>query len=99
MGGVSKLFRIQYQPMGFSWMVFADRQNFDRRPYDFHYAHREFLGTSVPGLRRSTEEGAGNGMFQGRIWVDDQDYNIVRLTDLCAASKERRSSSTWIAGD
>jgi len=30
MGGVTKLFRIQYQPMGFSWMIFADRQNFDR---------------------------------------------------------------------
>ena len=25
MGGVTNLFRIQYQPMGFSWMVFADR--------------------------------------------------------------------------
>src|SRR5882724_11526902 len=44
MGGVTKLFRIQYQPMGFSWMVFADRQNFDSSHYDFHYVHREFLG-------------------------------------------------------
>src|SRR5215467_7224979 len=24
MGGVTKLFRMQYQPMGFSWMIFAD---------------------------------------------------------------------------
>ena len=51
MGGVTKLFRIQYQPMGFSWMVFADRQNFDRAHYDFSFVHREFLGeVRTPGI-------------------------------------------------
>src|SRR6202011_3992495 len=25
MGGFQKLFKVQYQPMGFSWMVYADR--------------------------------------------------------------------------
>ena len=80
MGGVTKLFKIQYQPMGFSWMIFADRQNFDRAHYDFDYVRREFLGevrTLVFDVR--PKKGAGNGMFQGRIWVEDQDYNIVRL--------------------
>ena len=80
MGGVTKLFRIQYQPMGFSWMVFADRQNFDRAHYDFSFVHREFLGevrTLVFDVR--PKKNAGQGLFQGRIWVEDQDYNIVRL--------------------
>jgi hypothetical protein len=80
MGGVTKLFRIQYQPMGFSWMVFADRQNFDRGHYEFSYVHREFLGEVrclVFDVR--PKKGAGQGLFQGRIWVEDQDYNIVRL--------------------
>jgi Peptidase family M48 len=80
MGGVTKLFRIQYQPMGFSWMVFADRQNFDRSHYEFSYVHREFLGEVrclVFDVR--PKKGAGQGLFQGRIWVEDQDYNIVRL--------------------
>ncbi len=80
MGGVTKLFRIQYQPMGFSWMVFADRQNFDRNHYDFSYVHREFQGEVrclVFDVR--PKKGAGQGLFQGRIWVEDQDYNIVRL--------------------
>jgi hypothetical protein len=80
MGGVTKLFRIQYQPMGFSWMVFADRQNFDRNHYEFSYVHREFLGEVrclVFDVR--PKKGAGQGLFQGRIWVEDQDYNIVRL--------------------
>jgi hypothetical protein len=44
MGGVNKLFKVQYQPMGFSWMVYADRTDFDREHYEFHYIRREFLG-------------------------------------------------------
>ena len=80
MGGVSKLFRIQYQPMGFSWMVFADRQNFDRNHYDFHYMHREFLGeVKCLVFEVTPKKNAGIGLFKGQIWVEDQDYNIVRL--------------------
>jgi hypothetical protein len=80
MGGVTKLFRIQYQPMGFSWMVFADRQNFDRNHYNFKYVHREFQGEIRCLVFDVTpKKGAGNGLFEGRIWVEDQDYNIVRL--------------------
>src|SRR5260370_26287746 len=44
MGGFNKLFKVQYQPLGFSWMVYADRTDFDRSHYDFHYVRREFLG-------------------------------------------------------
>ena len=80
MGGVTKLFRIQYQPMGFSWMVFADRQNFDRSHYDFRYVHREFLGeVKCLVFEVTPKKGAGTGLFEGQIWVEDQDYNIVRL--------------------
>jgi hypothetical protein len=80
MGGVTKLFRIQYQPMGFSWMIFADRQNFDRAHYDLHYVHREFLGeVRCLVFEVSPKKNAGTGLFQGQIWVEDQDYNIIRL--------------------
>jgi hypothetical protein len=80
MGGVTKLFRIQYQPMGFSWMVFADRQNFDRSHYNFEYVHREFLGeVRCLVFNVTPKKDAGKGLFEGRIWVEDQDYNIVRL--------------------
>jgi len=80
MGGMTRLFRIQYQPMGFSWMVFADRQNFDRAHYDLKYVRREFLGEVrcvVFDVKPKT--GAGKGMFEGRIWAEDRDFNIVRL--------------------
>jgi Zn-dependent protease with chaperone function len=80
MGGVTRLFRIQYQPMGFSWMIFADRQNFDRSHYDFTYMHREFLGeVRCLVFEVTPKKNAGTGLFKGQIWVEDQDYNIVRL--------------------
>ena len=81
LGGVSKLFRLQYQPMGFSWMLFADQQSFDRDHYDFKFVRREFLGEircmSFDVMPKGKQK--GQGMFEGRIWVEDQDYNIVRL--------------------
>jgi hypothetical protein len=80
MGGFTKLFKFEYQPMGFSWMVFADREDFDRQHYDFKYARREFIGDVRTIVFDVTpKKGAGKGRFQGRIWVEDQDYNIVRL--------------------
>jgi len=80
MGGVTKLFRFQYQPMGFSWMVFADRQNFDRSHYDFHYVQRQFLGeVRCLVFEVTPKKNAGTGLFHGQIWVEDQDYNVIRL--------------------
>lgn len=80
MGGVTHLFRIQYQPMGFSWMIFADRQNFDRSHYNFEFVRREFLGdVRCLVFDITPKPNAGKGMFEGRIWVEDRDFNIVRL--------------------
>jgi hypothetical protein len=31
LGGLTKRFKFQYQPLGFSWMIFADRNEFDRQ--------------------------------------------------------------------
>src|SRR6266480_73802 len=80
LGGVTKLFKFEYRPMGFAWMIFADRQDFNRNTYDFKYVHREFLGDVRCFVFDVTaKKNTGNGRFQGRIWVEDQDYNIVRL--------------------
>ena len=80
LGGVQKLYKVQYQPMGFSWMVYADRTDFDREHYDFHYARREFLGdVRCLVFDVTPKPKSGRGRFLGRIWVEDQGYNIVRL--------------------
>src|SRR3989440_3605306 len=44
LGGFTRLFKIEYKPMGFSWMIYADRDDFNRQTYDFKSVHREFLG-------------------------------------------------------
>src|ERR1700688_183567 len=80
LGGLQSKFKFQYQPLGFSWMVFVDRNDFDRQHYDFHYARREFLGdVRCLVFDLTPKKDAGRGRFIGRIWVEDQDFNVVRL--------------------
>jgi hypothetical protein len=80
LGGFNKLYKLEYKPMGFSWMIYADRDDFNRQTYDFKYVHREFLGdVRCIVFEVSAKKSTGNGRFRGRIWVEDQDYNIVRL--------------------
>jgi hypothetical protein len=80
LGGLTKKFKFQYQPLGFSWMIFVDRNSFDRQHYDFHYARREFLGdVRCLVFDLTPKKDAGRGRFLGRIWVEDQDFSIVRL--------------------
>jgi len=80
LGEFTKKFKFQYRPLGFSWMIFVDRDDFDRQHYDFHYARREFLGdVRCLVFDLTPKKDAGRGRFLGRIWVEDQDFNIVRL--------------------
>src|ERR1700737_1031681 len=80
LGGMTKLFKFQYKPIGFSWMIFADRDDFDRAHYDFKYVHREFQGdVRCLVFDITPKKDSGKGRFLGRIWVEDQDFNIVRL--------------------
>ncbi|PYV53631.1 MAG: hypothetical protein DMG91_16600 [Acidobacteria bacterium] len=80
LGGFTNLFKFEYKPMGFSWMIFADRDDFNRQTYEFHYVHREFLGdVRCMVFDVTPKKGTGNGRFLGRMWVEDQDYNVVRL--------------------
>jgi len=80
LGGFQKLYKVEYQPMGFSWMVYADRTDFDREHYQFRYARREFLGdVRCLVFDVTPKPKSGRGRFLGRIWVEDQGFNIVRL--------------------
>ena len=80
LGGLTKLFKFQYQPLGFSWMIYADRNEFDRQHYEFHYSQRQFLGdVRCLVFDVTPKKDAGHGRFMGRIWIEDQDFNIVRI--------------------
>lgn len=54
-------------------------EDFHKAYYDFTFVRREFLGeVRCVVIDVQPKEHSGDG-FLGRIWVDDQDYNIVRV--------------------
>jgi hypothetical protein len=73
-------FAMQYLPDGFLQMIFIDTNGFDKQHYKFDYVRREFLGEVRCLVFDVTPEAkAGKGRFLGRIWVEDQDFHIVRF--------------------
>src|SRR6184192_4316785 len=81
-GAIGKFFSFAMQllPDGFLQMIFIDTNGFDKQHYKFDYVRREFLGeVRCLVFDVTPQDKAGKGRFLGRIWVEDQDYNIVRL--------------------
>ncbi|MGC2561079.1 MAG: M48 family metalloprotease [Terriglobales bacterium] len=73
-----KLFSM-YLPLGFAQMAILD-QDFQRKYYDFTFVRREFLGeVRCIVMDVAPKKDAGAGHFIGRVWIEDQDYNIVRF--------------------
>jgi Peptidase family M48 len=66
---------------GFALAVFPDLDHFDRQNYDFEFVRWEILGDVRCGVVKvEPREDAKNRGFLGRIWIEDQDFNIVRFT-------------------
>jgi hypothetical protein len=73
------LYALHYFPVGFAQMVLVD-SDFQKQYYNFTFVRREFLGEVrclVIDLHPKEDQRAAR--FLGRIWVEDQDYNIVRF--------------------
>ena len=68
-----------YNPLGFTEMMFLDPSGFDSQHYVFSYVRREFLGSVRTWVYDVHPKVNGNGRFYGRIWVEDQEGNIVRF--------------------
>jgi hypothetical protein len=73
------LYGMKFLPLGFAQMVVLD-DDFQKKFYKFTFVRREFLG-SVRCLVVDLEpsDNTAKGRFVGRIWVEDQDYNVVRF--------------------
>jgi hypothetical protein len=89
-------FALQFLPDGFLQMIFIDTNGFDKQHYKFDYVRREFLGEvrclvfDVTPQDNNNNKG-GKGRFLGRIWVEDQDYNVVRFNGAYGGS----GHSSW----
>jgi hypothetical protein len=69
-----------FEPAGFLQMIYVDRGEFDKAHYRFKYSGREFLG-EVRCLVFDVSPGpkVRGARFVGRIWVEDQDFTVVRI--------------------
>lgn len=84
---------------GFAQMVMIDDAGFDRKNYEFEYQGREFLGSlRCIVVDVHPKPHTGDGRFVGRIWVEDQGYNIVRFNGTYTSRHADRHYShfdTW----
>jgi len=79
-GGLGSFFSTEFLPRGFLQMIYLDNNGFDRQHYKFSYVGREFLGEVRCLIFDVDPSSKGDkGRFVGRIWVEDQDYHIVRF--------------------
>lgn len=70
-----------FSAIGFAQAIFPDFDHFDRHNYIFKFVRWELLGDIHCGvLDVSPREESQNRGFVGRIWVEDQNFNIVRFT-------------------
>lgn len=72
-------YSLHYLPLGFAEMVVLDT-DFQKKYYDFTFVRREFLGEiRCLAIDVQPKPGQKVARFKGRIWVEDQEYNIVRF--------------------
>jgi len=73
------VYALHFLPMGFAQMIVID-SDFQKKYYNFTFVRREFLGEiRCLVIDVQPKEGQKIPRFMGRIWVEDQDYNIVRF--------------------
>ena len=72
------IYSLHFLPMGFAQMVVLDN-DFQKKYYKFNFVRREFLGDVRCLVIDVQPKGGKTPRFMGRIWVEDQDYNIVRF--------------------
>jgi len=90
--GLSKAFKLEYVSTGFMQMMFVDPIGFDQQHYDFTYVRRDFLGSvRTVVFDVHPKAGLGAGRFSGRIWIEDQDGNIVRFNGTYTGNTEDES--------
>ena len=88
-----------YLPRDFTQLL-ALSNSFDKDHYDLHYRRQEFLG----GVRTLVFDAAprkkiDGSHFVGRIWVEDQDHNIVRFNGTYQTKETKDSGSLYLHFD
>ena len=91
--------RFTYNPTGFMQMMFLDPSSFDQQHYDFSFVRREFLGSVRTWIFDVHPKVAGMGRFYGRVWIEDQDGNVVRFNGTYTGSSSDFDSRQYFHFD
>ena len=79
LSSLTSVYSMHFLPLGFAQMVMLD-DDFQKKYYNLTFVRREFLGEiRCLVIDVQPKENSGKGRFLGRIWVEDQEYNIVRF--------------------
>ncbi|MBV8051301.1 MAG: M48 family metalloprotease [Acidobacteriaceae bacterium] len=82
---ISAGFTHQFLPRGFAQMAMLDG-DFQKSNYNFTYVRQEFLGEArCLVIDIQPKDKAPSGLFTGRIWVEDREFNIVRFNGTYSA--------------
>ena len=90
---------ITYNPLGFTEMMFLDPNSFDTQHYVFSYVRREFLGSVRTWVYDVHPKISGMGRFYGRVWIEDQDGNIVRFNGTFTSARSEDDSRLYFHFD
>ena len=91
--------RFTYSPTGFMQMMFLDPTGFDNQHYVFSYVRREFLGSVRTWVFDVHPKVSGMGRFYGRIWIEDEDGNVVRFNGTYTGPSSEDSSKYYFHFD
>ncbi|MBX9603841.1 MAG: M48 family metalloprotease [Bryobacteraceae bacterium] len=70
----------EFLPRGFAQMAVIDAREFNRDTYAFTYARKEFVGRSrCLVFDVAPKQPKAPGKFQGRIWVEEEQFRIIRV--------------------
>jgi len=87
---LDSFYRLNYSNLGFMQMVFLNN-GFDKDHYQLKYMRQQFLGEVRTLVFDVTpRQHSDVTRFTGRIWVEDQDYNIVRINGTYGPNTETK---------
>ena len=81
-----QLYDANYRLDSFARMMILDGTAFNRTNYKFEFVRPEFLGEVRALVFEVVPTGRQYGRFTGRIWVEDENFSIVRFNGIYNSS-------------
>jgi hypothetical protein len=96
LSGMTGLVDTKPSGVDFARTLLFDPGHLDRQHYEFSPVRSEMLGeVRCFVIDVQPQLHSGNGRFLGRIWVEDQDYHIVRMNGTYVGARAGVHFETW----